>query len=103
VALPTLADVFRVYVKPSLKGGMVIRKRTTAVMSGAKVARMEAFKGTAPGCVRQARGRPWKDFIAGLRSCMATLKTPSGPATIGRREYAKRFWKTGAAGPAPGR
>jgi len=94
MALPTLADVFRVYVKPSLKGGMVIRKRTTAVISGAKVSRMEAFKAAAPGCVRKARGRPWKDFIAELRSCMATLKTGAGPATVGRREYAKKFWKT---------
>jgi len=94
MALPTLADVFRVYVKPSLRGGMVIRKRTTAVISGAKVARMESFKATAPGCVRSARGKPWKDFIASLRSCMATLKTGAGPATVGRREYAKKFWKT---------
>ena len=94
MALPTLADVFRVYVKPSLKGGMVIRKRTTAVISGRKVARMEAFKATAPGCVRTARGKPWKEFIASLRGCMATLKTPDGPATVGRREYAKKFWRT---------
>jgi len=94
MALPTLADVFRVYVKPSLKGGMVIRKRTTAVISGAKVARMEEFKKTAPGCVREARGVPWKDYIAGLRKCMAKLKVAGGPATVGRREYAKKFWKT---------
>jgi len=93
VALPTLADVFRAYIKPSLKGGIVLRKRTTAVISGAKVARMEAFKKTAPGCVLKARGKPWKEYIADLRECMATLKTSSGPATVGRREYAKRFWK----------
>ena len=94
MALPTLGDVFRVYIKPSLKGGMVIRKRTTAVVSGAKIARMEAFKGTAPGCVRTARGKPWKEFIASLTACMATLKTGAGPAPVGRREYAKKFWKT---------
>lgn len=94
MALPTLADIFRCYVKPSLKGGLVIRKRTTAVISGAKVARMEAFKGAAPACVRSARGKPWKDYIATLRSCMASLKTGAGPATVGRREYAKKFWKT---------
>ncbi|MFA5186452.1 MAG: hypothetical protein WC551_08255 [Patescibacteria group bacterium] len=93
MALPTLADVFRVYVKPSLKGGVVIRKRTTAVQSAKKVTRMEAFASTAPGCVRSARGKPWKEYVAGLRTCMATLKTGSGPATVGRREYAKKFWK----------
>lgn len=94
MALPTLGDVFRVYIKPSLKGGMVIRKRTTAVISGAKVARMEAFKAAAPACIRTARGQPWGKYIASLRSCMATLKTGAGPATVGRREYAKKFWKT---------
>ena len=94
MALPTLADVFRAYIKPSLKGGIVLRKKTTAVISAAKMSRMEAFKATAPGCVRTARGKPWKEFIASLTSCMATLKTGAGPATIGRREYAKKFWKT---------
>jgi len=94
VALATLGDVFRVYIKPALKGGLVIRKRTTAVLSAAKVARMESFKATAPGCVRSARGKPWTEYIASLRSCMATLKTGAGPATVGRREYAKKFWKT---------
>jgi len=94
MSLPTLGDIFRVYIKPSLKGGIVIRKRTTAVLSAAKIARMEAFKGTAPGCVRTARGQPWNRYIASLRGCMATLKTGGGPATVGRREYAKKFWKT---------
>lgn len=94
MSLPTLADVFRAYIKPSLKGGIVLRKRTSTVMSSAKVSRMELFKSTAPGCVRSARGRPWKEFISSLRGCMATLKTGAGPATVGRREYAKKFWKT---------
>jgi hypothetical protein len=94
MALPTLADVFRAYIKPSLKGGIVLRKRTTAVLSSKKVARMEAFKSTAPGCVRSSRGKPWKEYISSLRACMATLKTGSGPATVGRREYAKKFWKS---------
>lgn len=94
MALPTLGDVFRAYIKPSLKGGIVLRKRTTAVMSGKKVARMEAFKGTAPGCVRSARGKPWREYIASLTTCMATLKTGGGPATVGRREYAKKFWRS---------
>jgi len=94
MALPTLADVFRAYIKPSLRGGLVLRKRTTAVLSGRKVARMDAFRATAPGCVRTSRGKPWKEYIASLRTCMATLKTPDGPATVGRREYAKKFWKT---------
>lgn len=89
-----MGDVWRVYVKPSLKGGLVIRKRTTAVISGAKVARMEAFKATAPGCVRTSRGQPWRKYIASLRQCMATLKTGAGPATVGRAEYAKKFWKS---------
>jgi len=94
VALATFGDVFRAYIKPSLKGALIIRKRTTAVESGAKVARMEAFKSTAPGCVRTSRGKPWKEYIASLRSCMATLKTGAGPATVGRREYSHKFWKT---------
>ena len=98
MGLPTLADVFRVYVKPSLKGGMVIRKRTSQVLSERKVARMQAFTATAPGCVIRARGRAWKDYIAELRKCMATLKTPDGPATVGRRAYARKFWKTGGVG-----
>jgi len=93
VALPTLADVFRCYVKPSLKGGLVLRKRTSAVISEKKVARMAAFTATAPGCVRTARGRPWKAYIAELRKCMATLKTPDGPATIGRVAYSHKFWR----------
>jgi len=94
VALATFGDVFRAYIKPSMNGAIILRKRTTAVASGAKVARMEAFKTTAPGCVRSARGQPWKAYIASLRSCMATLKTGQGPATIGRREYSKKFWKS---------
>jgi hypothetical protein len=96
MALPTLADVFRAYIKPSLNGGIVLRKRTTAVMSGKKLARMEAFRTKAPECVRAARGKPWKEYIASLRACMAALKTPEGPATVGRRAYARRFWKTPA-------
>ncbi len=92
--LPTLADVYRVYVKPSLKGGMVIRKKTSAVISPKKVERMARFRETAPGCVRTARGKAWKDYISGLRSCMATLKTADGPATVGRVAYARKFWKT---------
>lgn len=94
MALPTLGDVFRAYIKPSLKGGIILRKRSTAVLSGKKVARMEAFTAKAPECVRGARGKPWKSYIASLRSCMSALKTGSGPATVGRREYAKKFWKS---------
>jgi len=38
--MPTLGDVFRCYVKPSLKGLLVIRKKTTIQTS----ARLEAAK-----------------------------------------------------------
>jgi len=96
MAMPTLADVYSVYIKPALKGRLVIRKRTTAVESAKKIDRINRFKETAPGCVRNARGRPWKDFIVELRKCMATLKTADGPATVGRRAYARKFWKTAA-------
>jgi len=105
VPLPTYADVFRGYIKPALKGGLVMRKKTTAVVSAAKMERMEEFRKTMTGpdgCVVVARnearkiGPPlWDNFIRALRKCAREkLGMPGkGPAYIGRAEYAKRFWK----------
>ena len=48
--MPTLGDTFRVYIKPSLDGELVIRKRTTEQTSARLEARkdkLRAKKGTA--------------------------------------------------------
>jgi hypothetical protein len=54
--MPTLADVLKVYVKPSLDGTLVIRKRTSMQTSprlAARKAKVKATKGkdTAPARV----------------------------------------------------
>jgi len=106
--IATYGDVFRGYIKPSLKGGIVLRKKSTEVVSGKKIARMDMFRNTMggrDGCVVKARnearkavrggGNLWTEYIRQLKSCASSLKTGSGPATIGRREYATAFWKHG--------
>jgi len=94
--IATYADVFRGYIKPALLGGLVMRKKPTKVISGRKIKRMAMFRETMigpEGCVVKSRGVPWAEFIRRLKECAAKLKTKTGPATIGRREYAKAFWK----------
>jgi len=107
--IATYGDIFRGYIKPSLKGGLVLRKKSTEVVSGKKIARMNMFRDTmggSGGCVVKARDAArsttrdgtglWTEFMKELKKCSESLKTGKGPATIGRREYAKAFWKHGA-------
>jgi len=82
-----------------------MRKKTTAVISKAKMERMEKFRGVMSGpggCVVTARdearriGPPyWPKFISALRACAREkLGMPGvGPAYVGTAEYAKKFWK----------
>ncbi len=63
--MPTLADVFRAYVKPSMDGALIIRKRTVNRKSERVKERNRLFAEAkiATAC----KGKPWKQFVSCLR------------------------------------
>jgi len=90
--MPTLADVFRAYVKPSMKGLLVIRKKTVNRISEKVLAKNASFSttmGGSAGAVVSCRGKPWDAFISCLKEKAKTL----GPGTSKGREYRKKFWR----------
>lgn len=90
--MATLADAFRAYVKPSMDGAIIIRKRTVTRKSSKVLERNAAFAttmGGPGGGVVQCRGKPWKEYVSCLRSKASTL----GPGTAKGAEYRKKFWR----------
>src|SRR5579875_429473 len=74
------------------KGGM--EKVRSNRQSAAVIRRNEAFASAmtgAGGCPATAGGVPWKDFIAGLRSCARSKNLGTGASKS--REYRMRFNK----------
>jgi hypothetical protein len=83
----------RVYFKPAI-GKAVWRKSGVNRQSAAVIRRNEAFASAmtgAGGCPATAGGVPWKDFIAGLRSCARSKNLGTGASKS--REYRMRFNK----------
>jgi len=63
--MPTMADVWRVYVKPSMDGRLVIRKKGVIRRSERVIERNRRFAQAkiASAC----KGRRWKQFVSCLR------------------------------------
>ncbi len=63
--MATLADVYKPYIKPSMKGRIILRKRTVNRKSEAvkKVNEIFAQAKLASRC----KGRPWEKFVSCLR------------------------------------
>ncbi len=67
----TLADVFRAYVKPSLKGRLILRKRTSNQTSARLQARKMKVADAKPAttaherCVAEGKAVPKRVYVAG--------------------------------------
>jgi len=67
----TLADVFRAYVKPSLKGRLILRKRTSNQTSARLEARKMKVAEAKPAvaaherCVAEGKAVPKRVYVAG--------------------------------------
>lgn len=81
---PTAADVWKCYIKPSMDGRLIIRKKTVIRRSLRVIERNKAFAGVKPsvGCGGQGPvgldGKPhtpWKKFVACEREKAAPLRT----------------------------
>ena len=64
--MATLGDIIKVYVKPSMDGKLIIRKRGVNRKSERVLERNRMFARAkiASAC----KGRPWKQFVSCLRS-----------------------------------
>ncbi len=67
--MATLGDIIKVYVKPSMDGRLIIRKRGVNRLSDRVRARNEVFSNAAhSGNLSTAcKGKPWKQFVSCLR------------------------------------
>ncbi len=63
--MATLADVFRAYIKPSMDGRIILRKRGVIRRSEKVLERNRRF-GEAK-IATECKGLPWKQFVSCLR------------------------------------
>jgi len=87
----TAADVWRIYVKPSMDGRLIPRKKTVLRRSAKVLERNKIFAQKAPQMVLACRGRPWKEYVACLRQKARELGLGTGVSKT--PEYRRRFWK----------
>ena len=70
--MPTLGDVFRAYIKPSLDGAIILRKRTTdqvsprVAASKERVERAKPSVGAHDACVAAGKARPVRVYEPGV-------------------------------------
>lgn len=65
--MATLGDIIKVYVKPSMDGRLIIRKRGVNRRSERVLERNKVFAEIARKVVPSCKGLPWKQFVACLR------------------------------------